>query len=99
MSGAWFQRVVYLAVDCSEAGDADVRAEVMYKGILIPARVLPEDNKAYRIFFSPEGTGTYQIRIFYNGQEIPGNLVWMRDQMQFGHVYHYVSIYCYFFAI
>ncbi|VDI30244.1 filamin [Mytilus galloprovincialis] len=62
-------------VNCSEAGEGTVTADVRHVGKEVKCEVKSdeEENDSYQIIFKPNDSGTYFVYVKFNGQEIAGS--------------------------
>lgn len=61
-------------MNCSEAGEGTVLADVRHVGKEVKCEVKldEEENDSYQIIFKPNDSGTYFVYVKFNGQEIAG---------------------------
>ena len=62
---------VVITVDTSGAGDGELAVEVIYMGRMI-ATQLSQQGSHYRAAFLPEGSGVYNVYVYFNRMDVPG---------------------------
>ena len=59
-------------VDASGAGEGQLTVDITHGGRTIPATISQDGPCRYRISFTPDGGGIYNIRVFFAGMEVAG---------------------------
>ncbi|KAJ8309855.1 hypothetical protein KUTeg_011720 [Tegillarca granosa] len=60
-------------VDSSQAGDGDVRVDILHEGSHVPAYIHSQRVGLYKIDFTPQGAGSYTVHVFFNDNEVRGS--------------------------
>ncbi|CAE1275410.1 FLNA [Acanthosepion pharaonis] len=60
-------------VDCCHAGKGDLQVKIKYKGRDVPLHISEETNAIYKVNFTPQGAGLYEIKGLFNDAEIKGS--------------------------
>ena len=63
---------VTFVVDCTQAGEGDLRCEITHNGRNVPGSIHSEGHGIYRSSFMPDGHGIYTIRVYFAGMEVQG---------------------------
>ena len=58
----------------TRAGLGDLRVRVLHNGMEVPSHVYLERNGMYKVDFTPEGSGSYSVNVFYNDEEVRGKI-------------------------
>ena len=66
--------IVCLIVNCSEAGEGTVTADIRHVGKDVSCEVNAdeEEQDLFQVLFKPFESGTYFVYVKFNGQEIAG---------------------------
>lgn len=59
-------------MDCCHAGKGDLQVKIKYKGRDVPLHIIEETNAIYKVNFTPQGAGLYEIKGLFNDAEIKG---------------------------
>ena len=61
-------------MNCSEAGEGTITADVRHVGKDVPCEVKADDEEKdlYHVTFKPKESGTFFVYVKFNGQEIAG---------------------------
>ena len=61
-----------MTVDCTQAGDGQLRVEIMHNGRPVTCRLERDSGGIYRSHFTPSGPGIYTIRVYFADMEVSG---------------------------
>lgn len=66
-------RLANFSIETSGPTDGDLTVDITYNGRIIPAKIEGEGPNRFHISFSPVGSGTYIIRVYFSGVEVQGS--------------------------
>ena len=71
-----FQCIIvrFHAADATRAGSGDLRVKVLHEGVEVRSRVYMEQNGLYKVDFTPEGSGSYSVEVYFNDEIVRGRI-------------------------
>ena len=62
----------FIAADATRAGTGDLRVKVLHNGMEVRSHIYMESNGLYKVDFTPEGSGSYNVNVYFNDEEVRG---------------------------
>ena len=51
--------------------------KVLHNGMEVPSHMYLETNGLYKVDFTPEGSGSYNVNVFFNDEEVRGLILFL----------------------
>ena len=50
---------------------------MLHNGIEVPSHIYMERDGVYKVDFTPEGSGSYNVNVYYNDEEVRGTVIFI----------------------
>ena len=50
---------------------------MLHNGVEVPSHIYMERDGVYKVDFTPEGSGSYNVNVYYNDEEVRGTIIFI----------------------